>query len=554
MSVCNPSYLTILAIMSLVAACTEPEEIIPSVSESAALSAVSDVIGEVSFDTSCVPEVREKFNVAIAMLHSFEFDESRRMFEDIAVEDPNCAMAHWGIAMTYYHPLWAPPTVEELSQGAASVATARDKAIRATKREQLYIEAIRIFFDDADDSLHRERARRYEEAMALVFEANPMDRETEIFYLLARLSNADPTDKTYAIQDRIGAVLEKLFIEMPNHPGLAHYIIHSYDYPDLAGRAVHAADRYIEIAETMPHALHMSGHIYTQLGMWDRSIHANILSVDAALERAAMFGLGEGTQNELHSLDYLVYAYLQRGENDKAQAIVDRVLSFKELNLNNGVIVFNSSAVPVRYAMERHDWETAAELPFLTEVEAVGGNDQSMSAVALVYWARVIGAVRSDKLEQAEVDFAELEKIAVAMALDERAWGRNTSEVFRLQAASWLALAKGEHNRAEQLMRAAADLEDQTDKSSISPGRVLPAHEQLGDLLAELDRPEEALAAYEESMTHAPGRFNTYLGAARAANAAGETAMARDYYEKLLEVVSDQGDRPQIAEARAAID
>jgi tetratricopeptide (TPR) repeat protein len=204
--------------------------------------------------------------------------------------------------------------------------------------------------------------------------------------------------------------------------------------------------------------------------------------------------------------------------------------------------------------MERHDWETAAQLPILTEVDATGGNDQLMNAVALGYWARVIGAARSDKLEQAEVELVELEKIAVAMPQDGRVWGRNTSEVFRLQAASWLALAKGERNRAEELMRVAAGLEDQTDKSSISPGRVLPAHEQLGDLLAELDRPQEALAAYEESMTHAPGRFNTYLGAARAADAAGKTAIARDYYEKLLEVVSDQGDRPEIAEAHAAID
>jgi len=554
MGTCNPFYLTLLAIMSLTAACTKTEEIIPPASESVAPSAVSGVLGEVSFDTSCVPEVRGEFDAAVAMLHSFEFDESRRMFEDIAVEDPNCAMAHWGIAMTYYHPLWAPPAVEELSLGAAAVAMARDKATRATTRELLYIEAIGIFFDYTDGSPHRERARRYEVAMALAFEANPMDLETEIFYLLARLSNADPTDKTYATQDRIGAVLEQLFIEMPNHPGVAHYIIHSYDYPDIADRAVHAADRYLEIAEAMPHALHMSGHIYTQLGMWDRSIHANILSVDAAVERAEMFGLGEGTQNELHSLDYLVYGYLQQGEDDKAQAIVDRVLSFKELNLNNGVIVFNSSAVPVRYAMERHDWETAAQLPILTEVDATGGNDQLMNAVALRYWARVIGAARSDKLEQAEVELVELEKIAVAMPQDGRVWGRNTSEVFRLQAASWLALAKGERNRAEELMRVAAGLEDQTDKSSISPGRVLPAHEQLGDLLAELDRPQEALAAYEESMTHAPERFNSYLGAARAADAAGKTAIARDYYEKLLEVVSDQGDRPEIAEARAAID
>jgi tetratricopeptide (TPR) repeat protein len=549
----NPVLVTALSILSLTcASCAAPPGGASGTAprETTEHSDDGDVIGAVRFETSCAPEVQTAFDRAVATLHSFEFGEARDLFEAIASEDPDCGMAAWGVAMTHYHPLWAPPTRQELSLGAAAVARAR--SYDSTERERLYIEAIGALFDGADDAPHSERAVRYEEGMARVYEHSSDDTEAEIFYALAILSNADPTDKTYAVQQRTGAMLEPLFVEMPDHPGLAHYIIHSYDYPDLADRAVHAADRYLEIAPSMPHALHMSGHIYTQLGMWDASIGANIRSAASAVERAEMFGLGEATQGELHALDYLVYAHLQRGEDTAAEAIVDHVNTMQELNLDNGVIVFNAGAVPVRYAVERHDWEAAAELSTLSQVEAFGGNDQSINAVALRYWARVIGGARSGRLEQAQRDLVELERVATQLASEARVWGRNTAEVFRLQATAWLALANGEPDRAVQLMQSAVELEEQTDKSSISPGRVLPAHEQLGDVLAALDRPQEALAAYEESMTRAPRRFNTYVGAARAAMAAGETDVAHDYYQKLLELAADASTRAELAEARDA--
>ena len=549
----NPVLVTALSILSLTcASCAVPPGDAPGTApgETTEHADDGDVIGAVRFETSCATKVQTAFDRAIATLHSFEFGEARDLFEAIASEDPGCGMAAWGVAMTHYHPLWAPPTRQELSLGAAAVARARSHD--STERERLYIEAIGALFDGADEASHTERAVQYEEGMARVYEHSPNDTEAEIFYALAILSNADPTDKTYAVQQRTGAMLEPLFVEMPDHPGLAHYIIHSYDYPDLADRAVHAADRYLEIATSMPHALHMSGHIYTQLGMWDASIGANVRSAASAVERAEMFGLGEATQGELHALDYLVYAHLQRGEDTAAEAIVDHVNTMQELNLDNGVIVFNAGAVPVRYAVERHDWEAAAELSTLSQVEAFGGNDQSMNAVALRYWARVIGAARSGRLEQAQRDLVELERVATQLAPAARIWGRNTAEVFRLQATAWLALTNGEFDRAVQLMRSAVELEEQTDKSSISPGRVLPAHEQLGDILAALDRPQEALVAYEESMTRAPRRFNTYVGAARAAMAAGETAVAHDYYQKLLELAADASTRAELAEARDA--
>ena len=513
-------------------------------------AASTEVVGDVRFETSCAEEGQGAFDSAVATLHSFEFGEARGMFEAIRSGDPDCAMAAWGVAMTYYHPLWAPPTEEELKFGTEAVAKARN--LEATEREKLYIEAIGAFFDDAENAAHRERAIRYAEAMAKVHDQNPDDKEAEIFYALALLSNADPTDKTYAVQKRTGAMLEPLFVDMPNHPGLAHYIIHSYDYPALADGAVEAAHRYLDIATSMPHALHMSGHIFTQLGMWEDSIDANTRSVEAARERGKRFGVAQAQMNEMHALDYLVYAYLQRGEDDKAGAIVDEINSRDDLNWRNGITTFNAGAAPARYAMERRDWKAAASLEPLEAAAKAGGNYWVRNAVALRYWARVVGAARSGQIEQAEHDLVELERLAKEMASAADVWARNTAEVLRLEATAWLALAKDESDRALELMRAAAELEGQTDKSGLSPGRVLPAHEQLGDMLAELGRPQEASAEYEASMSHAPRRFNTYLGAARAAKGAGKPELALDYYGKLLELASEEGTRAELAEARDA--
>ena len=545
--------LGFITVTIFLSACGNVEESAPLIADLSSTANNADVIGTVQFENSCLTNLKEAFNTAVAMLHSFEFDESRMNFEQIVANDSSCAMARWGIAMTYYHPLWAPPNAEELALGAAAVAQAQELLSGTTAREQAYIDAIGSFYEYTDGSSHSERALRYEAAMSGVVESHPTDIEAKIFYGLTRISTADPTDKSYLVQDRVGAELEEMFVDMPDHPGVAHYIIHSYDYPDLADRAVLAADRYLEIASTMPHALHMSGHIYTQLGMWERSIHANTLSAEEAIKRAELHGLGDGTQDELHSLDYLVYAYLQRGENAKALEIVNYVDSFENLNLNNGVIVFNAAALPVRYAIERMDWVAAAELPLLPEVEAMNGNDQLQNAVAMRYWARAVGAARSGRLEQAEADLAALTNIAESLAYYERIWGRNTPEVFRLQAESWIAMGKGDQYRAEELMRLAADLEDQTDKNSISPGRVIPAHEQLGDLLHELGRPQEALAEYEESMKYAAGRFNSYLGAARTAEASGNTELAQNYYQELFDFVADDADRPEVGEVKAGI-
>ena len=510
--------------------------------------ASTDVVGEVHFPVSCDPSLQTDFDNAVATLHSFEYDEARGMFEAIAEADSTCAMPHWGVAMTWYHPLWAPPRAEELQAGSAAIEAAQ--ALEANERERAYIDALAAFYADADQADHRERARRYEAGMAEVHAANPDDREAEIFYALALLSNADPTDKTYAVQKRTGGMLEPLFAEMPTHPGLAHYIIHSYDYPALAAGAEEAAHRYLDIAASMPHALHMSGHIFTQLGMWEESIEANARSAEAARQRGERFGLGQAQLNEMHALDYQVYAHLQRGEIDEARELVDYIGGLDNLNWSNGIVSFNAGAVPVRWAIERRAWDEAAALPPFTEAEQAGAVHWARGAIALRHWARAVGAARSGQIARAKADLAELEALAEELAGGDDLWSRNTSEVLRRQAAGWLAMAEGDGAAALELMKSAAELEDQTDKSGLSPGRVWPAHEQLADLLMELDEPAAALIHYQESLEHASRRFHSYVGAARAAVAAEQPSVAREHYQHLVDLVVADSPRSELAEAR----
>jgi tetratricopeptide (TPR) repeat protein len=538
--------LSVALVTLAFAGCAQPAD--QGAPGAAAPDSPADVLGEVSFLTTCDPAVQADFDAAVATLHSFEYDEARAQFASVAERDPDCAMAHWGVAMTFFHPLWQPPTPAELEAGSAAIEAAA--GLEASARERQYVEALAAFYRDADAAPHAERSRRWEQAMAGVREQNPDDVEATIFYGLSRLANLDLTDKTYTVQKETGAMLEPLFAEMPSHPGLAHYIIHSYDFPPLAERAEEAAHRYLDIAASMPHALHMSGHIFTQLGMWEEAIEANARSAAAARERASRQGMGGQAQmNEMHALDYQLYAHLQRGEMEEGRAILDHVLAQESLNWQNGIIAFNAGAVPVRWAMERGAWEEAAALPELTGAEHSHGPYPVRGAVALRHWARAVGAARSGKLDQADAALAKLTALAEELKSSEDVWARNTSEVLRRQAAGWLSHARGDQEDALELIRSAAELEDQTDKSGLSPGRVLPAREQLGDLLLLLDRPAEALAEYEASLKQAPRRFHSHLFAARAAKAAGDHGAARAHYQSLQELLVADSTLPERAEA-----
>ncbi len=480
--------------------------------EAAEVTPPEATVGEVSFPVSCEPSVQPAFDVAVATLHSFEFQQARGQFEAVAASDPDCAMAYWGVAMTHYHPLWAQPTLPELEAGGTAVALA--ESLSATEGEALYIAAIGAFYAEADSKSHRERARAYEAGMATLREAFPDDSEATIFSAVAMLSNMDPRDKTYAVRISTGAMLEPLFVEMPNHPGLAHYIIHSYDVPSLAMKAEEAAHQYLKIATSMPHALHMSGHIFTQLAMWDASIEANELSVAAARERIAN---GTGPQaSEIHALDYLLYAHMQSGNMEAAAEIVEYIASRDQFEWGDGVVSFNAGAIPVRWAMERKAWEEAAALPLLEGASQFDGYEQK-NAVAVRHWARAVGAAQLGSIEAAEEDLAALSLIAEELAGKPDVWARNTSETLRLQAMAWIEHAKGNQEAAEELLWDAAIIEDETDKSSLSPGRILPAREQLGDLLMALGQSTEAYMEYKKSLRQAAGRRNSIEGAARAA-------------------------------------
>lgn len=506
------------------------------------------VIGDVEFETSCSEAVAADFNTAVSLLHSFEFAQSRQTFQSIAEADPACAMAHWGVAMTYYHPLWAPPTKGDLQAGSSAAHIALGMA--PSEREALYAEAIATFYKDHETLDHRTRAVAYEKAMARVVEAYPDDIEAALFHQLAVLSNADPRDKDYTVQQATGAFFDAAFEEYPDHPGIAHYIIHSYDYPPLSHKAVFAARRYLEIAPDLAHAVHMSGHIFTQEGMWDESIDANALSAhNSQLAADNPATIVQAQLGEMHALDYKVYAHLQRGDDTAAWEVVEHVDRMSEqLHWENGVVAFNGGAVPVRWAMERHAWDEAAALPLADAITDEGY--EARVTVALRHWARAVGAARSGNPEAAADDLAALTAIATEFQDHPNVWARNTTAVLRLEAMAWVALADGQTEAALNFMREAAAIEDQTAKSGLSPGRVLPVHEQLGDMLMEVGQPEEAYGHYMESLNHAAGRFNSYYGAARAAVAADMPEAAHEAYASLLDLVSPDSERPEVEEAR----
>ena len=506
-------------------------------------------IGEVDFATTCEESVSDDFNRAVALLHSFEFAQSRQTFEAVSEADAECAMAHWGVAMTYYHPLWAPPTESDKQAGATAARMAMELA--SSEREAGYAEAIATFYRDHEALDHRTRAIAYEKAMEAVAEANPDDPEAALFHQLAVLSNADPRDKEYTVQKATGAFFEEMFVKLPDHPGVAHYIIHSYDYPPLSAKAVPAAHRYLEIAPDLAHAVHMSGHIFTQEGMWDASIDANALSAhNSHLAADNPATIVQAQLGEMHALDYKVYAHLQRGDDAAAWEIVEHVARVsQDLHWENGVVAFNGGAVPVRWAMERHAWDEAAALPLADNI--TGEGYEARATVALRHWARAVGAARGGNPSGALGDLARLEAIAGEFKDHPNVWVRNTTEVLRLEATAWIALADGRAEEALSLMREAAAVEDQTAKSGLSPGRVLPAHEQLGDLLMELRQPEEAHREYAASLTHAARRFNSLYGMARSARQAAMPEAAARAYTELLDLVAADSKRREVAEAKS---
>jgi tetratricopeptide (TPR) repeat protein len=499
-------------------------------------------LGQVNFSVSCDPAVQSPFNRATAMLHSFWYDKAAEAFAAVAEKDPACGMAYWGIAMTHYHQLWEAPRAEDLKQGWAAVEKARSVGAK-TERERDYIAAIEAFYKDSDKLDHRTRALAYEKAMEQLHARYPDDHEATIFYALAVRADAPPGDKTYANQKKAGAILEPIFAAQPEHPGLAHYIIHCYDYPTLADRGLEAARRYAKIAPDSPHALHMPSHIFTRLGFWQESIESNLASAAAAGKHGAI-------GDQLHAMDYLVYAYLQGAQDREAEKLL-RVLPVQQTDPVYFAGLYAIAAMPARYAVERHRWAEAAALTVPPNVFPGG---RYAWTEANVHFVRALGAARTGNLEVARTGLQKLASLRDALVRTKETYWAGQVEIQQEIATAWLTLAEGKKEEALQKMRAAADHEGATDKHSVTPGVVLPARELLGEMLLELKQPAQALTEFEATLRPAPNRFNALAGAARAAALSGDRDKAKDYYAKLLALCEHADvDRPELHDAKVFI-
>lgn len=499
----------------------------------------ADQIGNVDFQTSCSPAVKAEFNAAVALLHSFWFPEARQGFAAILKKDPACAMAHWGIALTHWgNPFGGLRTPQTIAAGKAAIDAAKATG-SPTRREGGYIDAVAGLFSSADVTTQRARVEAYEQTMGQIAKDNPNDVEARIFWGLAVAQTQSPTDKTYAANLKAAEILEPMFKKMPGHPGLAHYIIHAYDTPPLAPRGLDAARRYASIAPVVPHALHMPSHTFTRVGYWKESIDTNRKSAEAARKAGGIAGAGE----ELHALDYQTYAYLQLANDAAAKVARDHAVTF-EAGAAGGAYAFAMAAIPGRYALEREAWTEAAAL-------TVRPSPAAPYTDAITHFARALGAARSGKPADAG---PELERLAAIqkqlVAVKDPYWAEQV-DIQRRVAEAWKVFAEGDKARGVTLLSAAADAEDLTDKSAVTPGPIAPARELLGFMLLEAGRAKEAQQAFQQTILKEPGRFLGLYGAARAAEAAGDKAGARTLYAKLLQTVgADAGDRPAIARAR----
>jgi tetratricopeptide (TPR) repeat protein len=490
----------------------------------------SEKLGQVSFPVSCNAAAQKQFNRAVAMLHSFWYEEAEKAFSEVTRTDPACAMGYWGIAMSLYHPLWAPPESSDLKKGQIAVGKGRSVGTK-TEREREYLEAIEVFYRDSAKVDHRTRSLAYEKAMEQVYLHNPKDREAAVFYALSLLGTALPSDKTYRNQKKAAEILNAVLPQEPEHPGVAHYIIHSFDYPQLAQLALPAARSYAKIAPSSPHALHMPSHIFTRLGLWQESIESNIASAGAAKNHVAKTHPGAASFDQLHAMDYLAYAYLQRGQDQKAKRVLDELSTMTKVDVENFVAAYAFAAISGRYALERGDWSEAA----LLKVHPIAFPwDRFPYAEALIYFSRAIGASRSGSISTARKDVERLISLQNALVETKNDYWAGQVGIQRQAAAGWLALAEGKQKEALKLMRGAADLEESTEKHPVTPGSIAPARELLGEMLLELNQPEQALKEFEACQRVEPNRFRSLYGAARAAELIGDREKARTHYAKMV--------------------
>jgi Tfp pilus assembly protein PilF len=497
-------------------------------------------VGAVHFSTSCRSDQAGSFNRAVALLHSFQYEQARQAFSEIAQADPQCAMAQWGVAMSHYHGLWGNG---DTAAGRVAINQARQIAAsngKTTAREAGYIDALaEIYREDGNDP--DAHAQAFEQKMGALQAAYPQDDEAAIFHALALAITAPKTDKTFANQKKCGEILEPIFARQPQHPGIAHYLIHCYDNPVLAEKGLGAARVYANIAPASAHANHMPSHLFTRVGAWDESISSNLKSAELATAAESGSKNGEARDQRLHAMDYLEYAYLQSGRSAKAKAVLEEMNTLPPvsgLTLTGGYAL---AAIPARYAIELGNWEEASQLQVREDI---------VPWAQAITWAAIgVGSARAHKLDQAKQAEAKLAALRDAIAKQNNSYWSDQVEVQRREVAAWAAEQSGRPEQGVSLMRSAVDLEESMDKSPVTPGSVTPAREMLAELLIMHRQAKEALAEYEAVLKTAPNRFDTLYGAARAAEESGDGVLAATYFRKLTEVaVGDE--RPELSVAR----
>jgi tetratricopeptide (TPR) repeat protein len=501
-------------------------------------------LGTVTFPVSCDPAVQRPFERGVALLHSFWYEEAQKEFQQIAAKDPNCAMAHWGLAMSLWHQLWNQPDDKVIHDGQDEVHQANTTDGPTSPREKAYIAAMAAFYSTSKKLNHEARAKAYSDAMKKVYESYPDDHEAAVFYALSLLSSEPPDDATFANRKQAAAILEKLFATEPDHPGVAHYLIHAYDKPQLAQLGLPAARRYAQIAPASPHALHMPSHIFARVGLWQDDINSNLASIAATRKIAAMHMGGEGHQ--FHAMDFLFYAYMQSGRDSDARALIEEIRAMpnkkddmygKDYDPHLATLAHLSALYPI----EMHDWAAAAALPAM-EVEGT-------AEYSVVCLSRAIGSAHLHKPEDVRKEVEGIERRHQQLVKDKSDFA-DAVETERQVAQAWLAFAEGKDDDAVEALRPIAD---KADSLGDEPGDI-PVREMIADILLEAKRPQQALAEYQTDLKLNPNRFDGLYGAARAAEAAGKQADANEYYALLLKVCDGSNStRPELSRARELV-
>jgi tetratricopeptide (TPR) repeat protein len=501
---------------------------------------VDEKLGAVSFDTSCAPAVQSQFERGVALLHSFEYEVADAQFEEVATKDPRCAMAYWGQAMTFYHELWDRPSKADLAKGAELLAKARSLK-PPTARERDYIQALSVFYSDTDKLDHNQRADAYATAMKGVHERNPGDNEAAIFYALSLLASGPDRDPNLTNARAAVAILDKLYDEQPNHPGIAHYIIHSCDNPAMASLALPAARKYASIAPSSPHAVHMPSHIFARLGLWQDDINSNLAAIRVADSMAAHHHV---MHHKVHSMDFLEYAYMQIGDDASAKATIKQIAAIRPEQMDpefENYLLVRQAEGPAKYALERRQWKEALAL------QPIAGAPSDVQLVT--YWGRAIAAGHLRDAVAAQDALKHYDELLEATRKGPRPYVVDGLKNEHQVVEAWAAYAGGNSDDAVRELRAVADDQDKVGKGETE----LPAREMLADMLLDLRRPQEALTEYEISLRTDPNRFNGLYGAAQAATQVQQKEKASTYYTQLLKNCEGiRSDRPELARAASA--